>query len=359
MAIRRALLAFALAGCSADAAQHEITAPGDLLTEDGRLREPGWSSRALLRWDPARVHDPAQLRQWDFFTIANADAAVNLTLVDLGFLRVATVGVVDLVTGEVLESQLIAGSQDAFTLSDTVDGSASLVESGATAPAMAFTADGDTTAIAIDFPTSAIGGAVQGTFTITRRPGMPYLSAATPFDDDPRLFFYEQKIPGMTAEGTITIGARTFALAAADTSAVMDWGRGAWPPTATWRWAAASGVVDGAPLAFNLGEGFGNPAAGSENLIVADDVAHKLATVDWTFDPDDPLADWTFEAPDGRASLVLHPVAPEVGGLDFGSVFSRLTKAYGTFSGTLVLDDGRTVTLTGVPGFAEQMQLSW
>ena len=54
-------------GCGADPQQHEITAPGELLTDDGRLREPGWSPRQLLHWNGARVHDPSQLRQWDFF----------------------------------------------------------------------------------------------------------------------------------------------------------------------------------------------------------------------------------------------------------------------------------------------------
>src|SRR5436853_55972 len=101
-----------VAACAPDAEQHQITAPGELLTTDGRLREPGWADHQLLHWDPARVHDPAQLRQWDFFTIASDDAAVNLTLVDLGFLQVATVGVVDLGTGEVVQSLLIAGGQD-------------------------------------------------------------------------------------------------------------------------------------------------------------------------------------------------------------------------------------------------------
>jgi hypothetical protein len=355
----------ALAACADDVAQHEVTAPGELLTEDGRLREPGWSTRQLQRWDATRVHDPTQLRQWDFFTIANDDVAVNLTLVDLGFLKVGTVGVVDLATGEIAESQLVAGGSDTMTLSSCipsntcvlVGGSASLVEAGATAPALAFTADGAGWQITLDIPSTAIGGAVQGAIAVTRREAMPYLSLATPFREDPHLFFYEQKIPGMTAEGDITIDGRTFSLAGA--TAVLDWGRGAWPATATWYWAAASGTADGAPVAFNLGHGFGDPAAGSENIAFHDDVAHKLAAVEWTFDPDDVLSDWTFEAPDGRASLVLHPVASEIGGLDFGSVFSRLRKAYGTFSGTLVLDDGRVVTLAGVPGFAERMELSW
>ncbi len=341
-----------LAACSGDdLAQHEITAPGELLNDDGTLREPGWSPRELLRWDAARVHDPEQLRQWDFFTIANDDAAVNLTLVDLGFLQVATVGVVDLATGESLQAIHLAGGQDTLTLTEAVEGDAALVADGA--PVMAFSTDATASSITIDVASSALGEAATGAFTVTRRSAMPYLSLATPFADDPHLFFYEQKLQGMTAEGTLTIGARTFTFDAADTYAVMDWGRGAWPATAMWRWAGGTG--DG--VAWNFGDGFGDDHAGTENLVVADDVAHKLARVTWTYDPEDPMADWRFEGP--GVDVVLHPVAPEIGGLDFGSVFSRVRKAYGSYTGTITLDDGRALTLDGAKGFAEEMQLSW
>lgn len=361
-----AVLAASGAACASDDGaatprQHEITAAGELLTEDGLLREPGWSREQLLRWDPARVADPARLRQWDFFTIASADVAVNLTLTDLGFVRAATVGVVDLASGEVQQTTMLIGGDDAFVLSTAAFATASLTLRDQATPAMAFVGDGrGSTLVTIDLAAPTFGPAVRGTFTVTRRDGMPYLSVATPFAEDPQLFFYEQKIPGLSAEGELTVGGRTWTLAADTASAVMDWGRGAWPETATWRWAAASGTIDGAPIAFNLGEGFGDPTAATENLVVHDDIAHKLGSLVWTFDPDDPMADWRFDAPDGRARLTLHPEAPEEGGLDLGPrMRSRLRKAYGTFSGTLVLDDGRTVTLDGVRGFAEQMELAW
>jgi hypothetical protein len=163
----------------------------------------------------------------------------------------------------------------------------------------------------------------------------------------------------MTAEGTITLGGQTWTFDAASSSAIMDWGRGAWPPSVTWRWGAAAGEVDGAPLAFNLGDGFGDDRAGTENLIVYDDVPHKLGRVAWTHDLDDPMADWTFQSDDGRVSLTLHPIAHEINDLDFGPKFSRLRKAYGAFSGTLVLDDGRALAIHDLRGFAERMDLSW
>lgn len=183
-------------GARAPSGQHEITVAGELLTEDGLLREPGWARTQLLRWDPARVADPSRLRQWDFFTIENADAAVNLTLVDLGFLQAATVGVVDLRSGETFETTLLIDVDDAFVLSDEAFGTASLTLADADTPAMAFVGDGRGSAtITIDLASPTFGPAVRGTFTVTLPDAMPYLSVATPFSEDPHLFFFEQKIP--------------------------------------------------------------------------------------------------------------------------------------------------------------------
>src|SRR5689334_3435975 len=97
--MRRALVILVLGGaaCGGDDGldQHEVTAAGDLLTADGRLREPGWAPRQLERWNPEAVADPSMLRRWDFFSLIGPAAAVNVTLSDLGFLQFATVGVVE------------------------------------------------------------------------------------------------------------------------------------------------------------------------------------------------------------------------------------------------------------------------
>jgi hypothetical protein len=331
--------------------QHEVTAAGELLAPGGTLREAGWSRRMLQTWDASKVNDASKLRQWDFFTVQSDSAAVNLTLTDLGFIQLASVGVVDYAKSAKHDASLFKGGGDVLALSGALEGDASLTAGGVTA--MHFHTSGDTTQIDFSIPMSLLGEAAQGSFTIHRRPTLEYLSLATPFAGDPHQFFFEQKLEGMTADGTVTVGGSSWTFSSA--SAVMDWGRGQWPQSATWRWAGASGVSGGKTLSFNLGEGFGDDTHGTENLIVYDDVAHKLGRVSWTHG-DDPLADWSFHG-DG-VSLVLHPVAKETGGLDFGAKYSHLKKGYGTFSGTLTVD-GLTLAVDNLDGFAEEEELAW
>jgi hypothetical protein len=331
-------------------AQHEVTSAGDLLNSDGTLREPGWSRRFLQTWDPSRVHDPSLLRQWDFFSLQSDSAAVNFTLTDLGFVQVASVGVIDIPASTLHSAQEFKGSGgDLLTLGSDLNGTSSLVVSGTAV--MSFTTTGDTQ-IDVNIPMSLLGDAAQASLVI-HRPAQEYLSLATPFSGDPHQFFYEQKIEGLTADGTLSIGSSSWTFTAAP--AVEDWGRGQWPQQVTWRWAGGSGSLGGQPVSFNLGEGFGDDTHGTENLIVVNGVAHKLAEVSWTHG-DDPLADWTFSG--AGVSLTLHPAAKESDGLDFGAKYSHLKKGYGTFSGTVTVD-GMSLTLDGVTGFAEEEQLAW
>jgi hypothetical protein len=331
-------------------AQHEVTSAGDLLTSDGTLREAGWSRQMLQTWDPARVHDKSFLRQWDFFSLQSDTAAVNLTLTDLGFVQLASVGVIDIPASTSHSAEEFKGSGgDTLTLGTDLSGTSSLVVSGTSV--MSFVTNGDTR---IDFaiPASLLGEAAQGSLVI-HRPAQEFLSLATPFSGDSHQFFYEQKIEGLTADGTVTIGSSSWSFNAAP--AVEDWGRGQWPQQVTWRWAGGSGSAGGQPISFNLGEGFGDDTRGTENLIVVNGVAHKLAEVSWSHG-DDPLADWSFSG--GGVSLTLHPAAKESGGLDFGTKYSHLKKGYGTFQGTVSVD-GLSLTLEGVTGFAEEEQLAW
>lgn len=344
----RLLVVVLLAACTPDA-QHEITVPGPLLTENGRLREAGWSPRQLLTYDAARVADSARLRQWDFFTVLDDRQAVNVTLADMGWLRVCSVSAVDFATGEVTQTMVVNKDVE---LSAGLEGKGACTADGVVV--MEQISDGDGSDVRFDIPDPLFGVAGAGALAISRRSDMPYLSLAMPFPGDPVGFFYEQKVPGMAATGSVVLGDKTFTFNSA--AAVMDWGRGVWPAKPTWHWAAGSGVVDGVPLSFNLGNGFGDDGAATENLVVYGDVPYKLGRVTWSYDASDPMQPWTFKG-DG-ISLVLTPSAQEVGGPEFGPRYFLVHKGYGRLSGTIELA-GDTLVVDGLLGFAEQVEVSW
>ena len=56
----------------------------------------------------------------------------------------------------------------------------------------------------------------------------------------------------------------------------LDWGRGVWTHDNTWYWGSGNGYVNGKPFGFNIGYGFGNTSAASENALFYDGKIHKL-----------------------------------------------------------------------------------
>ena len=63
------------------------------------------------------------------------------------------------------------------------------------------------------------------------------------------------------------LGEKTYVFDPADSFGVLDWGPGVWTYHNTWYWGSASGQVEGVPFGWNIGYGFGDTSAASENML--------------------------------------------------------------------------------------------
>ena len=97
-----------------------------------------------------------------------------------------------------------------------------------------------------------------------------HMAIVTPFAGRPRHFYYNLKINCMPALGQVTAFGKTYDFAPETDFGVLDWGRGAWTYDNTWYWGSASVLVDRPngrrPFGFNIGHGFGDTSAGTENM---------------------------------------------------------------------------------------------
>ena len=171
----------------------------------------------------------------------------------------------------------------------------------------------------------------------------------------------------MRAEGTVTYGYHnhTYTFDPADSFAVLDWGRGVWTYKNTWYWGSASGLVDGEKFGFNIGYGFGNTRAASENMLFYKGRAHKLSQVIFHIPGDggratpDYMRPWTFTSDDGRFEMDYTPVLDRASCSDVGLIKSDQHQVFGVFNGRAVLDDGTVLNVKDLPGFAEKVINKW
>ncbi|MEG0324310.1 MAG: DUF2804 family protein, partial [Raoultibacter sp.] len=68
---------------------------------------------------------------------------------------------------------------------------------------------------------------------------------ATPWAEDAKAFYYNQKIVGMRAQGSFKKGFVVHGFRPEDSFGLLDWGRGVWTRDNTWFWAVAQGWQDG------------------------------------------------------------------------------------------------------------------
>lgn len=121
------------------------------------------------------------------------------------------------------------------------------------------------------------GKAIDGHFLLTDEPEESMV-ICTPFDK-PAHFYFNQKINCQRAAGEVVLGEETYTFEPTDSFGVLDWGRGVWTYHNTWYWGSASGQVDGVPFGWNIGYGFGDTSAASENMLFYNGKAHKLSQV--------------------------------------------------------------------------------
>ena len=151
---------------------------------------------------------------------------------------------------------------------------------------------------------------IQGEIVLTHEPEESIVMC-TPFHKKAH-FYYNQKINCMRASGTVVVRGRHYEFEPDTAFAVLDWGRGVWTYKNTWYWGSASGEAEGVPFGFNIGYGFGDTSAATENALFYDGRLHKLSRVSFNIPRRagkfDYMSPWSFTSDDNRFEMDFRPV---------------------------------------------------
>jgi hypothetical protein len=203
---------------------------------------------------------------------------------------------------------------------------------------------------------------LSGKITLSNVP-IESMVIATPFDKD-KHFYYNQKINCMRAEGKITYGTKKLVFEPTNSFGVLDWGRGVWTYANTWYWGSASGLVNSKPFGFNIGYGFGNTTAATENMVFYEGKAHKLNQVLFNIPKksdgtEDYLSPWNFSSDDGRFEMEFIPILDRSSKTKVLVLESNQHQVFGHFTGFVILDNGIKLEITRLIGFAEKVMNRW
>ena len=342
--------------------QHEITTSGPLLGSDGNLLEPGWARSLLPVYRRADIKAGAmRVKEWDYYLITDGHIGLALTIADNGYMGLDSVSFLDFDgKWEKTTSRMRALPLGRTQLPESsAEGASEISRSGYV---LAFYHEDGARMLSFHMDKFLDKEPIEGIVKLTDEPAESMV-IATPFDK-PGHFYYNQKINCMRAEGWIELGSRRYELTKDKFFAVLDWGRGVWTYENTWYWSSAAYVLpSGTPFGWNLGYGFGDTSAATENALIYNGRLHKLDHV--TFEipmkdrKEDYLSPWRFTSSDGRFEMQFRPVLDRAACTDFKLLKSDQHQVFGTFTGTAVLDDGSALSVRDFFGFAEKVENKW
>ena len=188
---------------------------------------------------------------------------------------------------------------------------------------------------------------------LMKQPEMDSICFATPWKENQKAFYYNQKVNCMPVKGKVNFDGRDYIFDGRKDMAVLDWGRGVWTYDNIWRWGTCSTRLTGVPFGFNLGYGFSDRSSATENVIFYDGRAHKLQEGVFMIGQDDKgnfnyMDPWTISSSDGRCEGSFEPILDRKAKIDMKVIASDQHQVFGHLTGTAVLDDGTELKMRDV-----------
>ena len=267
--------------------QTELRTPSPLLDAHGRLIQVGWSRQPLLdcnlenaRFYSLRFLQRFRIKRWDYYGVTTPTHFFSATIGDIGYLGSIFVYLIDLDTGDYNEETLTIPLARGIALPRNSAEGESIFENGKVR--LHFRAEPGARRLSVHWPRFG-GRDLSAEVTLRLPPEHESMTVVIPIAGN--RFYYNRKVNCMPAEGRVTWGNRTGAIQPANSLGNLDWGRGVWEYKSFWVWASSSGFLpDGRTVGLNLGYGFGDTSAATENSLILNGRVHKLAQVDLAYD---------------------------------------------------------------------------
>ncbi len=334
---------------------HEVTKRHKLLKPDGTLAEPGWSKSLLQKYDRNDIRvRKSRIKEWDYYLVLSpsSDFGVAFTISDDGYIGLQSVTFLDFTRPwEHTETILNAFPMGGLRMpTDSSSGNTVFKDKRLD---MKFLVSEGKRRIVCNFKNFCDGKDFKCDITL-EQPPMDTMVIATPWKEKKTAFYYNQKINCMRASGNVDFAGETYFFDPKTDFGTLDWGRGVWTYDNTWYWGSGNCDLNGKNFGFNIGYGFGDTTAASENILFYDGKCHKLDDV--TFNISDNYIDpWTFTSSDGRFEMNFVPIIDRAAKLDVKLILTDQHQVFGRMSGKVKLNDGTVLEIKDMLCFAEHV----
>jgi len=342
--------------------QRLIESPGPLLDESGKLAAVGWSPQPMLdnnlekaSFYRLRFLQKLRLKRWDYYGITTPTHYYSFTISDIGYLGMVFAYVLEFAPGQFHEQTLALPFASGVILPRNSTGGESIYDNGRVS--LCFAVEETRRRISVRWPN--FGNTDLAAEAVLQLPA-DHESMVIVVPIENRRFYYNRKVNCLPASGWVEYQGARVDLDPSTCLGNLDWGRGVWAYNSFWVWASASGfLADGRSVGLNMGYGFGDTSAATENALILSGKIHKLDQVDFNYDARNFKSPWTMRSPDGRLDLTFTPFFERVAKTDLKILYSEVHQMFGRYQGTVYADDGEPVQIQNLVGWAEEHRARW
>ena len=334
--------------------QREILQKTELLNESGNLTVAGYATHMNFVYDKKAVKRSFRLKEWDFYQIHFDDRYVlQLTLGHVSYAMQIAATLLDLETGDRRSVGKLAAVKPSFKRNMPLS------------PEETHVLQYFSNNIHVQFDvrdkfrhlcytqTDAHGVKAEIDLTLTNvGRDKDKMVIATPFSKSGQ-FYLNYKENCYVVNGHCRIEDVCYHVK--DGFGILDWGRGVWPYAHSWIWGNGGTVVNGKHFGFNIGWGFGDTNAATENMFFYDNRAYKLGTVRETRLGDN----YRYEDDEGRFVFDVETVYDNFTQIKVLFVNNKCHQVFGRWSGYVVLDDGTKIEIPPFIAFCEHADNHW
>ena len=335
---------------------HKCETKKKLLRPDGCVDEPGWANSLVYEYSPFDVKaNKLRIKEWDYYIIVDDNGYAFCTVIaDNRYMGLANSSFYDFNEGKKYDfiTPLVMPMGSLHMPTDSSKGE--IYFRSANCELAYIHVDGGRR-LTGRYKKCLLHDELEFDLFLKEFKDDDTMVIATPWQQDKKAFYYNQKINCMPASGYVRFGGKSYEFTPERNYGTLDWGRGVWTYDNTWYWGSGNMDIDGHAFGFNIGYGFGDTTAASENILFYDGKCHKLDDVKFNIPASGYTDPWTFTSSDGRFEMEFTPIIDRAAKIDVKLIVTDQHQVFGRMNGKAILDDGTVIEVKDMLCFAEDV----
>ncbi len=339
--------------------RNTLLEPGPLLDKKGNINQAGYAFSLVKTYNKEDIKvSKLRIKEWDYYYIGDENFGLALTIADNGYMGLTSASILNFNNTMIDETSNIFWFPLGKTKMPTSskDGSVKVKKKGYDFNFINEKGKRRLICEIKNFKKKYFYCDISLSLTNPNS-----MTIVTPFKK-PKHFYYNQKINLLKVKGYFVFGKLKYEFKN-DAYAVLDWGRGVWTYKNAWYWSSLNSIEDNHLIGFNLGYGFGDTKAASENMVYYDEEAYKLDDV--IFDiprfkngKHDYLSTWKIYDKRGDVNLTFTPLLDRHAKINAVIVGQDSHQVFGYFKGQIKVEN-KTINIKRLLGFAEYVKNRW